>query len=112
MTSIPVPSLFGIKHSNRDFTKSDSWGKNQFNSSFPASLAAFLEHKGLKNVYLKLGENLATYHDFIGTKELYGQSSLSDDIYYSFETSYLPFQQGYFILKIRLRVSSPKAHLR
>ena len=93
MTNIPIPSLFGIKYSNRDFTKSNSWGKNQFNSSFPASLAAFLEYKQLENVYLKLGKNLLTYHDSIGTEELYGQSSLSDDIYYSFETSYLPFQQ-------------------
>lgn len=35
----PQPSLFGLSKSNRDFTQKECWGKNQFNSSFPASLA-------------------------------------------------------------------------
>ncbi|REJ53960.1 MAG: HindVP family restriction endonuclease [Microcystis aeruginosa DA14] len=52
------PSLFGLKHSNRDFSQKETWGKNQFNSSFPASLCAYWDWKGLKNVYLKLDENL------------------------------------------------------
>jgi len=29
--------LFGLNHSNRDFSQRESWGKNQFNNSFPAS---------------------------------------------------------------------------
>ena len=48
------PSLFGIKHSNRDFTSKGSWGKNQFNSSFPAALTAFIHSKGLNCKYLVL----------------------------------------------------------
>ena len=31
--------LFGLTNSNRDFGKADAWGKNQFNSSFPAALS-------------------------------------------------------------------------
>lgn len=48
-----APSLFGIKQSNRDYTKADTWGKNQFNSSFPAALACYMYSKELKVVYIK-----------------------------------------------------------
>lgn len=41
------PRLFGIERSNRDYTVADTWGKNQFNSSFPASLACYLHSKGM-----------------------------------------------------------------
>lgn len=93
MSSSQSPGLFGIRHSNRNFAEKDSWGKNQFNSSFPASLAAFLESQGFKNVYLKLDENLQIYHSQISTTELYGANPTSQDIFYSFESQYLPFQQ-------------------
>jgi HindVP restriction endonuclease len=87
------PGLFGLEHSNRDFTDRDSWGKNQFNSSFPAALSAFLESQGLQNVYLKLNAELNTYHSTISTTELYGANPVSNDIFYSFESQYIPFQQ-------------------
>ena len=32
------PNLFGLNNTNRDFSLKETWGKNQFNSSFPASL--------------------------------------------------------------------------
>jgi HindVP restriction endonuclease len=87
------PGLFGVNHSNRSFAERDSWGKNQFNSSFPAALAAFLEHQGFENVYLMLDENLNTYHSTISTTDLYGANPISGDIFYSFESQYVPFQQ-------------------
>ena len=39
------PGLFGLSKTNRDFSKKESWGKNQFNSSFPASLCCYLDSK-------------------------------------------------------------------
>ena len=87
------PSLFGINHSNRDFSQRESWGKNQFNSSFPAALSAFLEFQGFENVYLKLDENMQTYHSSISTTNLYGENPRSQSIFYSFESQYLLFQQ-------------------
>jgi HindVP restriction endonuclease len=93
MTEIEKPSLFGINYSNRDFTDRDSWGKNQFNSSFPAALSAYLAHKNLENVYIKLNENLETFHDFIGTENLYGLPPTSENLFYSFESQFLPFQK-------------------
>ena len=87
------PGLFGITHSNRNFEKSDSWGKNQFNSSFPAALAAYMEQQGLNNIYLKLDSNLKVVHDNISTSDLYGIKPNSDNLFYSFESPYLPYQQ-------------------
>ncbi len=77
------PGLFGIKYSNRNFAQKDNWGKNQFNSSFPASLSAFLEYQGFENVYLKLDKNIKVYHSSISTTELYGANPISEDIFYS-----------------------------
>lgn len=93
MSNNESPGLFGINYSNRNFSQKESWGKNQFNSSFPASLSAFLECQGFENIYLKLNENLETYHSSIITTELYGANPISQDIFYSFESQYLPFQQ-------------------
>jgi len=93
MTEIEKPSLFGIKYSNRDFSDRDAWGKNQFNSSFPAALLAFLAHKNLESIYIKLNENLETYHDRISTENLYGLPSTSENLFYSFESPFLPFQK-------------------
>ena len=52
--NLAKPALFGINHSNRDFTQKDTWGKNQFNSSFPAALACYMSSKGLSPVYLNI----------------------------------------------------------
>ena len=93
MRDLQKPGLFGINYSNRNFAQKEDWGKNQFNSSFPASLAAFLEHQGFENVYLKLNENLKIYHRSISSTKLYGANPSSEDIFYSFESPYIPFQQ-------------------
>lgn len=90
---IENPRLFGIKRSNRDYTLKDTWGKNQFNSSFPAALACYLHSKGMKAVYYKTDENMNRVLEHIGINELYGVDPLGDDIYFSFETQYTPFQK-------------------
>lgn len=89
------PALFGIKQSNRDFTKSDAWGKNQFNSSFPASLVAYMFSKEIPCVYIKTNKNNEIVHKTISAEELFGISPLSKDIFYAFETVYTPYQQFY-----------------
>ena len=91
MTEIEKPSLFGIKNSNRDFSDKDAWGKNQFNSSFPSALSAYLAHKNLENVYLKINENFEIVHNFISTKSLFGLPI--EKLFYAFESQFLPFQK-------------------
>ena len=66
------PRLFGINQSNRDFTKKSSWGKNQFNSSFPAALACYMSCKNLQPVYLKLNHDLTVNHGKIDVSSLFG----------------------------------------
>ena len=87
------PGLYGVKYSNRDFTQADTWGKNQFNSSFPAGLTNFLASKSIDNVYLFLNKELKVKHAKISAKQLYGIEPNSDDLFFSFESPYTPYQQ-------------------
>jgi hypothetical protein len=65
------PALFGLTHSNRDFTQKEAWGKNCFNSSFPASLCCYLYSINLDKIYIKLNSNLKVEHSRISTPTLY-----------------------------------------
>ena len=87
------PELFGIKYSNRDFTTKKSWGKNQFNSSFPAALTAFIHSKGMDCKYLMLSKKLKVQHSFLKIEDFFGQNPISDDLFYVFENQYSPYQQ-------------------
>lgn len=87
------PRLFGINHSNRDYSLKDTWGKNQFNSSFPASLACYLHFKKLKAVYYTTNKAMEKVITKIGIDKLYGIDPLGDDIYFAFEHQYTPFQK-------------------
>jgi hypothetical protein len=92
-TVIKQPKLFGIEHSNRDFSKKESWGKNQFNSSFPVALACYMSDKGFENVYLKLDKDLKVIHDSITLESLFGMTPKSEELFFAFETPYTPYQQ-------------------
>ncbi|PLZ25298.1 HindVP family restriction endonuclease [Fischerella thermalis] len=87
------PGLFGLKNSNRDFTQKNAWGKNCFNSSFPASLCSYLHHRNLENIYIKLNSNLRVEHSNIDTTNFYGIDPQSDNLFYAFETQFTPYQQ-------------------
>jgi hypothetical protein len=92
MTNLVQPSLYGIKHSNRDFTIKDSWSKNKFNSSFPASLIAYMSSKNMPCVYLKLNEKGQVVKEYITAEQLFHLNPLDDNLYYSFESRYTPYQ--------------------
>lgn len=87
------PSLFGLKYSNRDFSQKETWGKNQFNSSFPAALSVYLFSQGLNNIYLKLDHNLQIQQNEISTQDLYGISPNSENLFYAFESQFTPYNQ-------------------
>lgn len=90
---VDTPGLFGIKHSNRDFTVKESWGKNQFNSSFPASLCNYINSLGRECVYLKIDENYASSFSELSVSELYNIDPISEDTFFAFESQYSPFQR-------------------
>lgn len=87
------PSLFGITNSNRDFTQKETWGKNQFNSSFPASLVCYMASRNLKLKYLKLNGGLEVLHDYLDPNELLGLKYDDPNLFFSFESDYSPFQK-------------------
>ena len=92
MTQNLKPGLFGLTRSNRDFTQAEYWGKNQFNSSFPASLCCFLASKELSAVYIKL-EGSRIERREISVENLFGTPPTDPDIFFSFEFPFTPFQK-------------------
>lgn len=85
--------LFGLLHSNRDFSQRESWGKNQFNNSFPIALSCYMYHKGMKLNYLKLDKNFKIEHQEIDVSEIFGIPPLSPNLFFSFESDYVPYRK-------------------
>lgn len=88
----PVCGLLGITHSNRNHASATSWGKNQFNNSFPIGLISYMESIGVKPVYLKVDKNFAVKHDYIGFEELTGCKYDPSKIYYEFESAFSSYK--------------------
>lgn len=90
--------LFGIKHSNR--STNDHWGKNCFNSSYPTATACYMLHNNIPAIYIHLAEingNLQVVADEIPINNVFNcGSKQSNDLYFSFETIYEPYQQYSF----------------
>lgn len=86
------PGLFGQRHSSRDYTKAECWGKNQFNSSFPASLVAYMYSKGIRPVYIKTDKQNKIIRSTIDSIELLGIDPLSDEAYYNYEAGFGPYE--------------------
>lgn len=89
------PGLFGQKYSSRDYRYEDSWGKNQFNSSFPASLVAYMSSKNMSPVFICTNKNNEIVHKYISAIDLLGIDPLSEDAYYDYEAGYYPYEQYY-----------------
>lgn len=88
------PGLFGLdpERSNRDFSKDTSWGKNKFNSSFPAALACYMASKNLEPVYLTLDSSSKIKHEKIKVSNIFGKEPFSQHLYFSFESDYTPYR--------------------
>ena len=79
------PGLFGQKYSSRDYRYEDSWGKNQFNSSFPASLVAYMSSKNMSPIFICTNRKNEIVHKNITATKLLGIDPLCDDAYYDYE---------------------------
>jgi len=84
--------LFGLKNSNRDFSKADAWGKNQFNSSFPAALSCYFHSKKLDANYISIVNNKFGINS-IGMNDVFAIDPLSSNTYFAFEAQHMPFQK-------------------
>lgn len=96
MTDIS-PGLFAQNHNNssRDYSQEYYWGKNQFNSSFPASLVAFMSSKDIKPVYICTDKNNNVIHKYISGTDLYKINPLSSNAFYNFEASFPAYDKFY-----------------
>ena len=89
------PRLFGIAKSNRPH--SQMWGKNCFNSAFPAALACYMHSQGIQPVYIcataESGRNLAVENREISVSKVFGAPDRvsNEDLYFSFETKFFPY---------------------
>ena len=86
------PHLFGLDNSNRDFTSKVSWGKNQFNSSFPASLCCYLHAIDQTANYLSI-QNGIFKCDEVSISKAFNINPLGEDTYFAFESLHSPYQQ-------------------
>lgn len=89
--------LYGIYHSNRG--KDEHWGKNCFNSSFPAALASYMMERGIPALYIHLepSDNLRDPVRFacseISISEVFNCKGLkASDLEFQFESVFQPFK--------------------
>lgn len=85
-------SLFGLNNSNRDFSKAESWGKNQFNSSFPAALSCYLDDQGIAANYISIA-NQKFDINLIDIATVFGIKPSETNTYFAFESQHTPFQK-------------------
>ncbi|MDR3243319.1 MAG: HindVP family restriction endonuclease [Elusimicrobiota bacterium] len=85
-----VPCLYGLENTNRK--DKDLWGKNQFNSAFPVSLACYMWDNNIFPITIKVDGNLSFIQDTaIGFIDVFGASR--DCIQFDFEDSFKPFSK-------------------
>ncbi len=87
-----TPQLFGLKQSNRDFSQKNAWGKNQFNSSFPAALCCYLHSKSIKANYLSVNQGYLQCTD-INFAEAWDIDPLGAETFFAFEAAHSPYQR-------------------
>lgn len=90
--SFNQPGLFGLHNSNRDFTKLESWGKNNFNSAFPAALCCYMASKNMPANYLQFSQKKFGIKE-ISISQIFGIDPLANSTFFSFETAFDPFRQ-------------------
>ncbi|MFY8000726.1 MAG: HindVP family restriction endonuclease [Candidatus Kapaibacteriota bacterium] len=86
-------SLYGITRSNRDFSQPESWGKNQFNNSFPIALVCYMHSRNIAPKYLTLGQDNSVTHSTIGAETLFGIEPTNPNLFFAFESDFVPYQR-------------------
>jgi hypothetical protein len=73
------------------FSKPEAWGKNQFNSSFPASLLCWMGTQNIAPVYLHLDTVGQFTQGQLAVSSLLGLAPLHPDLFFAFEDAYTPY---------------------
>ena len=84
------PSLYGIKHSNRNFWDRYCWGKNQFNSSFPVALCCYMRDRKYGTILIsQKGETTET--STVGFDDVFGTQLPNSELKFCFESAFTPY---------------------
>lgn len=86
------PSLYGISHSNRNFKDKDSWGKNQFNSSFPVALCCYMRDSGAPAMYVSVKNGTPGVSE-LSFDEVFGTHLENGKLKFLFESPYDPYRE-------------------
>jgi len=81
--------LYGIENTNR--TGKNLWGKNQFNSAFPSSLACYMRDNDLDIVQIQLKGDLGTECVEVSVDQIFNTNLPNSDLYFDFETQFEPY---------------------
>ncbi len=84
--------LYGLTNSNRDFSTPDSWGKNQFNSSFPAALCCYMASIGLDANYLCVVDAKFVISS-LSIADVFGVDPLAPTTHFAFETAFSHYEK-------------------
>lgn len=91
--SAALPSLFGISHSNRNFSDAYYWGKNQFNSAFPVALACYMRSRDIPLMYVQYKDEKSTKVTELALEQVFGSNLGDPSLYFSFESRFEQFSQ-------------------
>ena len=91
MNKTATPGLYGLTNSNRDFADPFYWGKNQFNSSFPAALCCYMRDKGIPAVYISSGGKGTDISDLEFGK-IFDSNLPNDKLRFDFEDVFEPYR--------------------
>lgn len=86
-------SLYGIHHSNRNFSDPYYWGKNQFNSSFPVALACYMRDKNIDCNFIELVDKHRTTCSEKSFEYIFNTGLKNSEIKFMFESRYEPFSE-------------------
>ena len=94
-----MPSgLYGIEYSNR--TVDDHWGKNCFNSSFPAAMANYMLDNDIPAIYINLAEvhgEMKVVATEIPISSVFNCGDKSpNELFFAFESVFEPYQEYSF----------------
>jgi len=92
MYTIMTARLYGITHSNRNFSGTYYWGKNQFNSSFPVALACWMRDKGIPCNYLSLAPDAQVRCGDLSFDLVFNSTLPNEALQFLFETRYEPYE--------------------
>jgi len=87
------PALYGLENSNRDFSSAYAWGKNQFNSAFPAALACYMRDHQIPAVFIKHGNDSNTCLSPISFDDFWRTTLPNNDLFFSFEYRFDPYTE-------------------